>query len=127
MSATVSVSIRWDGTVISVTNVHDPKSEGSPADSTTNAHDIIGMLRDCANRAEDAVAASIAPPMEQQERKRLRGILQTSEAIRSVRQALHEVHHPDVPWEEAAEEPHYLAQEALAVVSAILDTTREER
>jgi len=127
VSATVSVSIRWDGTAISVTNVHDLESEGSPSDSTTNAYEVIGMLRDCANRAEDAVAASLVPQKERMACEELRRTLQTTETVTAIRQALHEVYHPDVPWEEAAEESQYLVDEAWAVVSAILGWAKEQR
>jgi len=127
MSGTVSISVRWDGTAISVTNIHDPESEGSPADSTTKAHDIIGMLRDCALRAEDAVAASLVPQKERMVREELRRTLQTNETITAIRQALHHINRPDDSWDEVAEESQYLVDEAWAVVSAILGWAKEQR
>ena len=57
MSAFVDVTISWDGTNVVVSSEHDRESEGRPSDSVTNVHDVIGMLRDCATRAEAAVAA----------------------------------------------------------------------
>jgi hypothetical protein len=60
MSGFVSVNIDWDGTFISVSTEHDRESRGEPGESTTKAHDVIEMVRDCALRAEGAIAARLS-------------------------------------------------------------------
>jgi hypothetical protein len=72
--------------------------------------------------AEGLCICGLLEQARKQERLRIRALVQSQEAILAVKQALHAVYHPDLPWEEAVEDsPGYLDAEVLAVLAALLE------
>ena len=55
MSGFISVNIEWDNTFISVSSEHDRESRSDVSTSTTTVHDVVEMIKDCADRAAAAV------------------------------------------------------------------------